>query len=101
VLRRLARAKMRLAAEYDAAQKRSEVQSRGGDKSKLGDDKLAPTVAEIGLRRDEVHEAQKPSYDDKAGPAAHLRSSHHDVGTFVVTVSGAPDRKPKTRGIKC
>lgn len=63
-----ARAKMRLADEYDGAQERGEVQQHGGNKSKLEASKLAPTVAEIGLRHDEIHEARKLRDAEKASP---------------------------------
>lgn len=56
-----ARAKVRLADEYDAAQKSGEVAKRGGDRtSKIPDGKLAPaTVEELGLSAKEVHEARR------------------------------------------
>lgn len=63
-----ARAKMRLADEYDNAQERGEVQGHGGDKSKLEVSKLAPSAAEIGLRHDEIHEARKLRDAEKAEP---------------------------------
>lgn len=69
-----ARAKMRLADEYDAAQDRREVQGHGGDKSKLGDHKLAPSAAEIGLRHDEIHEARKLRDAEKASPGKAERA---------------------------
>lgn len=50
-----ARAKMRLAEEYDAAQDRGEVQSRGGDGTSKAE---VPTVAEIGLSHKDIHEAR-------------------------------------------
>lgn len=49
-----ARAKMRLADEYDAAQERGEVKSNGGDRTVD-----VPNSADLGLRRDEIHEARK------------------------------------------
>ena len=54
-----ARAEMRLAEEYDAAQDRGEVASRGGERSGLQHSPVAPTVADLGIRRDEIHEARK------------------------------------------
>jgi hypothetical protein len=51
---------MRLAEEYDAAQERGEVQRAGGDRrSIVAVHNNDPTTAEIGLRRDEIHEARK------------------------------------------
>lgn len=48
---------MRLADEYDAAQKRGEVAGR--DRSCVGGDNAPATAADLGLRRDEIHEARK------------------------------------------
>lgn len=53
-----ARAEMRLAEEYDAAQERGEVHKHGGDKSNVDNHNVA-TAADLGLRRDEIHEARK------------------------------------------
>lgn len=47
---------MRLAEEYDAAQDRGEVAGHG--RSKVEADNVT-TAADIGLRRDEIHEARK------------------------------------------
>ena len=63
-----ARAKMRLADEYDAAQERGEVASNGGDKSRIPDRNSAPTAAEIGLKHKDVHEARKLRDAEKASP---------------------------------
>ncbi len=49
-----ARAEMRLAEEYDAAQEWGEVKSNGGDRTVD-----LPNSADIGLRRDEIHDARK------------------------------------------
>lgn len=56
-----ARAKMRLADEYDAAQTRGEVARLGSNQTNVGvgDHNTLPTAADIGLRRDEIHEARK------------------------------------------
>ena len=55
-----ARAEMRLAEEYDAAQDRGEV-SRGGGRPDCVDDHNAvpATAADLGIRRDEIHDARK------------------------------------------
>ncbi len=53
-----ARAKIRLADEYDAAQARGEVKRNGGDRSSVDDHNTA-SAADLGLRRDEIHEARK------------------------------------------
>lgn len=56
-----ARAEMRLAEEYDAAQERGDVAT--GNRSKdfsVGDDNAKPaTAADLGIRRDEIHEARR------------------------------------------
>lgn len=49
-------AKRRLADEYDAAQDRGDVQSRGGDGSSKRE---LPTAADIGLTHKEIHEARQ------------------------------------------
>ena len=53
-----ARAEKRLAEEFDAAQDRGEVHGHGGDKSNVDSRNLA-TASDIGLRRDEIHEAAR------------------------------------------
>lgn len=53
-----ARAKMRLADEYDAAQERGEVKRLGGDTSGVEYSNTA-SAADLGLRRDEIHEARQ------------------------------------------
>lgn len=57
-----ARAKRRLADEYDAAQARGEVAGngqRGPEKAVADGNSFSPaTVADLGLRRDEIHEAR-------------------------------------------
>jgi hypothetical protein len=64
-----ARAKMRLADEYDAAQARGEVASHGGDRIKVGGCNLAqPTAADLGLRRDEIYEARRLRDAERAEP---------------------------------
>lgn len=52
-----AKAKIRLADEYDAAQERGEVHKHGGDKSNVEGDNVA-SAADLGLRRDAIHEAR-------------------------------------------
>ena len=56
-----ARAEMRPAEEYDAAQERGEVQHRGGNRwlDIDGDNNKPATASDLGLRRDEMHEAHK------------------------------------------
>lgn len=54
-----ARAKVRLADEYDAAQERGEVASHGGDRTNVPDRNLAPSAADLGLSRKDIHEARQ------------------------------------------
>lgn len=54
-----ARAKMRLADEYDAAQERGEVKSHGGSRVNVPSGNVAPSAAEVGLNRKEIHEGRK------------------------------------------
>ena len=53
-----AAAKRRLADEYDAAQVRGEVKCNGGDRSSVEDRNTAST-ADLGLRRDQIHDARQ------------------------------------------
>ena len=54
-----ARAEMRLAEEYDAAQDRGEVHKHGGQKPRDVEGHNIPSASDIGLRRDEIHEARQ------------------------------------------
>jgi len=56
---------MRLAEEYDAAQDRGEVAGHG--RSKVEPDNLT-TAADLGLRRDEIHEARQFRDAERADP---------------------------------
>ena len=54
-----AAAKRRLTDKYDAAKARGEVQRAGGDRTSIvADYNNAPTTAELGLRRDQSHDAR-------------------------------------------
>lgn len=61
-----ARAEMRLAEEYDAAQDRGEVAKRGWE-SGVDKDNIT-TAADLGLRRDEIHAARKLRDAERADP---------------------------------
>ena len=72
-----ARAKMRLADEYDAAQDRGEVAGVGGNRGNQFasvDDSNAATAADLGLRRDEIHEARKLRDAERAEPGLAQRA---------------------------
>jgi hypothetical protein len=58
---------MRLAEEYDAAQERGEVKRNGGDRSSV-DDRNTASAADLGLRRDEIHEARQFRDAERADP---------------------------------
>lgn len=53
-----ARAKIRLADEYDAAQDRGEVATDGRPKTVSDGNGIKPTAADIGLSRKDIHEAR-------------------------------------------
>jgi hypothetical protein len=63
-----ARAKMRLADEYDAAQERGEVKSHGGSRVNVPSGNVAPSAAEVGLNRKEIHEGRKLRDAEKSNP---------------------------------
>lgn len=66
-----ARAEMRLAEEYDAAQERGEVAGHG--RSKVEPDNVT-TAADLGLRRDEIHEARQLRNAERESPGLIQRS---------------------------
>jgi hypothetical protein len=73
-----ARAKMRLADEYDGAQARGEVATRQhnpGSVGHVGDSNMPPaTAADLGLRRDEIHEARRLRDAEAAEPGRTERA---------------------------
>lgn len=77
-----ARAKIRLADEYDAAQERGEVAGsgqRGPIKAVENDNGFSPaTAADLGLRRDEIHEARKLR-DAEAEEPGFIRKTLSDM----------------------
>lgn len=66
-----ARAEMRLAEEYDAAQDRGEVATVGRN---VGNGNVSATAADLGLRRDEIHEARRLRDAEQAEPGLIRRS---------------------------
>ena len=60
-------AKIRLADEYDAAQKRGEVATDGRPKT-LADDKSIATAADLGLRHDEIYNSRQPTVSVQVAP---------------------------------
>lgn len=70
-----ARAKIRLADEYDAAQARGEVAGHGRSKVEHSN---VTTAADLGLRRDEIHEARKLR-DAEAEEPGFIRKTLSDM----------------------
>ena len=68
-----AAAKRRLADEYDAAQARGEVKRNGGDRSSV-EDRNTASAADLGLRRDQVHEARRLRDAEAAEPGLVRRT---------------------------
>lgn len=75
-----ARAEMRLAEEYDDAQERGEVASHGAERGGRGNQHgnvatpNVTTAADLGLRRDEIHEARKLRDAERAEPGVVSRA---------------------------
>jgi len=64
-----ARAKIRLADEYDAAQERGEVVgAHNGARNRVENDNAIVTSADLGLRRDQIYEARKLRDAEAAEP---------------------------------
>lgn len=66
-----ARAKVRLADEYDAAQDRGEVATVG---TNVGNDNVSATAADLGIRRDEIHESRQIRDAERAEPGLAERA---------------------------
>jgi hypothetical protein len=91
-----AKAKQRLADEYDAAQKRGEVARLGTNQKELGlpEQKTRPaTVDEIGLTHKQVHEARVIRDAEKAEPGIVRRTVDEAIA------NGEEPTKAKVRGI--
>jgi hypothetical protein len=69
-----AAAKRRLADEYDAAQARGEVHRHGGQMSRDVADPNIPSVADLGLRRDQIHHARLIRDAEAADPGLVRRT---------------------------
>ena len=69
-----ARAKRRLADEYDAAQARGEVARLGDNLPSVVDSNAKPTAADLGLRRDQIHEARQIRDAEAADPGIVRRA---------------------------
>lgn len=70
-----ARAEMRLAEEYDEAQDRGEVSRGGGRPDCVEDRNAVPATSEdLGLRRDEIHEARQMRDAERDDPGIIQRT---------------------------
>ena len=68
-------AKRRLADEYDAAQERGEViGAHDGARKRVGDDNAIATASELGLRRDQIHDARLIRDAEAADPGLVRRT---------------------------
>jgi hypothetical protein len=74
VLRLRTRDRRRLADQYDAAQQRGEVATRGGERSGREHSPTAPAVSDLGLTRKEIHEARKIRDAEQADPGIVRRT---------------------------
>ena len=66
---------MRLADEYDAAQERGEVSSRGQRNDFLPEGEKVPTASAVGLSHKDIHEARIIRDAEKAEPGIVRRPS--------------------------
>lgn len=84
-----ARAEMRLAEEYDEAQARGEVAGHGRSKVEPVN---VTTAADLGLRRDEIHEARKLRDAERADPGVIQRAIDRmvDRGEEPTRAKGCP-----------
>ena len=70
-----AAAKRRLADEYDGAQARGEVVgAHDGARKRVGDDNAIATASDLGLRRDQIHEARQLRDAEVADPGIVRRA---------------------------
>lgn len=75
-----ARAKMRLADEYDAAQERGEVARHGGGRNfNVPDGNVEPSAEDLGLSRKEIHEARQLRDAEIAEPGVIERAVNERV----------------------
>lgn len=90
-----ARAEMRLAEEYDAAQERGEVAKIGDNLPSVGNHNAnkPATAADLGIRRDEIHEARKLRDAEAAEPGIVQRTINEMVEQGEEPTSAALRRK--------
>jgi hypothetical protein len=73
-----ARAKRRLADEYDAAQARGEIARNGGDRTRLPDENSA-TVSDLGLTHKDIHDARLIRNAEAADPGIVRRTLNEQL----------------------
>jgi hypothetical protein len=106
-----ARAKYRLAEEYDAAHGRGEVRGQGGSGSNqfgnIPDQNVSPTLAEIGLSSKTIFEARQVRDAEKETPGlveatvdAILAAGREPTKSEVTKASRCRPRFPPTRNEK-
>jgi hypothetical protein len=90
-------ADIRLANEYDAAQARGELQSRGGDRvsSKVRNADFGPTVSDMGISKQRMSEARQLRDAEKAKPGSIKRALDAEV-----QAGRTPTRAAVKRAIK-
>lgn len=77
-----AAANRRIADEYDAAQERGEIQTAGGDRvSKVPDRNNAPTAADLGISRKDIHEARILRDAEKTDPGIVKRTIEEAIAS--------------------
>jgi hypothetical protein len=89
-----ARAEMRLAEEYDAAQ--PENSGRGafhGNQWSVADDNAPVTAASVGIRRDEIHEARKLRDAEATEPGIVQRTINEMIDSGEEPTNAALRRK--------
>lgn len=79
---------MRLAEEYDAAQERGEIATRGGERSGKEHSVPLPTAADIGLSRKDIHEARQIRDAEAADPGVTERTLNTiiEIGKDLIAV---------------
>lgn len=89
-----ARAEMRLAEEYDAAQDRGEVVgAHNGAQNRVAGDNAIATASDLGLRRDEIHAARRLRDAEAADPGIVQRTINDMVEQGEEPTSAALRRK--------
>ena len=89
-------AKRRLADEYDAAQERGDVATRGGERSGREHSPPAPSAADLGLTRKDVHEARLVRDAEVASPGVVQRPVQTLAIDRIVSERSRPPSRPQS-----